>query len=186
MAGKNARLVAFLRAINVGGHVVTMDRLKRVFEDLGFRDVETFIASGNVIFTAKAKDGYALERKIERALETALGYEVRTFVRTGAEVGAIPTAHAFGRAQVEKAALFNVGFLAARPAAGDVKKLGESGTAGNRFEVRGKDVYWLSTTKLSASKLSYTFFEKTLGTAATFRGMNTVTRLAAKYGFGAP
>lgn len=44
------RYFAFLRAINVGGHVVKMDRLRQVFESLAFSNVETFIASGNVIF----------------------------------------------------------------------------------------------------------------------------------------
>ena len=47
---------AFLRAINVGGHVVTMDHLVRLFEGMGFSGVETFIASGNVIFeTSKGR-----------------------------------------------------------------------------------------------------------------------------------
>ena len=49
------RFIAFLRALNVGGHVVKMDALKRHFERLGFADVETFIASGNVVFSARLK-----------------------------------------------------------------------------------------------------------------------------------
>ena len=48
-----ARLVAFLRAINVGGHNVKMDRLRELFEALGLSNVETFIASGNVIFDSR-------------------------------------------------------------------------------------------------------------------------------------
>ena len=60
-----ARYAAFLRAINVGGHVVKMEVLRAAFEDLGFAGVETFIASGNVIFETRAKDLVAVERKIE-------------------------------------------------------------------------------------------------------------------------
>ena len=52
------RHVAFLRAINVGGHVVTMDKLRALFTALGLKDVETFIASGNVLF-APSKGGVA-------------------------------------------------------------------------------------------------------------------------------
>src|SRR5205814_3611258 len=74
------RYVAFLRAINVGGHIVKMDDLRRQFEKLGFTDVQTFIASGNVIFTSPSKDGKALERRIEERLEKAIRYEVRTCV----------------------------------------------------------------------------------------------------------
>jgi uncharacterized protein (DUF1697 family) len=44
--------IAFLRAINVGGHIVKMDHLRRLFEALELAEVETFIASGNVIFEA--------------------------------------------------------------------------------------------------------------------------------------
>ena len=76
------RYVAFLRAINVGGHVVKMDDLRRRFAQLGFTEVETFIASGNVIFSSPSRDAAALEKKIERQLEKSFGYEVKTFVRT--------------------------------------------------------------------------------------------------------
>ncbi|HEX7528041.1 MAG TPA: DUF1697 domain-containing protein, partial [Thermoanaerobaculia bacterium] len=78
------RLVAFLRALNVGGRVVKMGALKRDFETMGFTDVETFIASGNVVFSSKGARG--LEAKIANALEQELGYAVATFVRTVAEV----------------------------------------------------------------------------------------------------
>jgi len=50
------RYVAFLRAINVGGHVVTMAQLKRAFEAVPLASVETFIASGNVIFESRSTD----------------------------------------------------------------------------------------------------------------------------------
>jgi uncharacterized protein (DUF1697 family) len=48
------RQVAFLRAINVGGHIVKMERLRMIFESLGLKEVETFIASGNVVFAPRA------------------------------------------------------------------------------------------------------------------------------------
>ena len=83
------RLIAFLRAINVGGHTVTMARLREEFEGLGFTDVETFIASGNVIFTSRSNDFARLEKKIEARLRAAFGFEVATFVRTNAEVAAV-------------------------------------------------------------------------------------------------
>ena len=67
---------AFLRAINVGGRVVKMDRLRQIFESLGFSGVETFIASGNVVFETSSNNVKTLERKIENALREALGYEV--------------------------------------------------------------------------------------------------------------
>ena len=90
------RYIAFLRAINVGGHTVKMDRLREIFESLGFANVETFIASGNVVFETTALDTAALETRIAAALQAALGYEVATFIRTEAELARI-AAHRLSR-----------------------------------------------------------------------------------------
>ncbi len=54
------RYIALLRGVNLGGHTVKMDRLKKLFEELGFKKVETFIASGNVIFETGSKNAAAL------------------------------------------------------------------------------------------------------------------------------
>jgi Protein of unknown function (DUF1697) len=62
---KRRRYVAFLRAINVGGRVVKMATLKKIFEHLKLAEVETFIASGNVIFTSPA-EAARLETAIEK------------------------------------------------------------------------------------------------------------------------
>jgi len=82
-------MVAFLRAINVGGHVVTMEELRRHFVKAGARNVETFIASGNVVFDWPSTDAKDAETRIEERLQKALGYEVKTFVRSTADVAAI-------------------------------------------------------------------------------------------------
>ena len=57
--------VAFLRAINIGGHTVKMDDLRQLFESLQFTGVETFIASGNVVFEAGSDNPQELEKLIE-------------------------------------------------------------------------------------------------------------------------
>src|SRR5262245_61029712 len=106
------RHIAFLRAINVGGHTVKMATLCELFEELGFTDVSTFIASGNVIFNAPGKNTAALEKKIETHLEKALGYEVKTFVRNLPELAALAAHKAFPEARVKTAGAFCVGFLA--------------------------------------------------------------------------
>jgi uncharacterized protein (DUF1697 family) len=72
--------IAFLRAINIGGRTVKMDHLRSLFESLGYGEVETFIASGNVIFQSPDEDTRALEQQIEAHLRQALGYEVATFL----------------------------------------------------------------------------------------------------------
>src|SRR5690606_6845446 len=82
------RYIAFLRAINVGGHTVTMDRLRALLEGIGLRNVSTFIASGNVLFESSLP-AEELERKMAEHLERSLGYEVRVFLRTPDELRSV-------------------------------------------------------------------------------------------------
>lgn len=86
------RSVAFLRGINVGGHRVTKDELIAVFSDLGFADVDTFLASGNVLF---GNGPEMTERAMAEALERRLGYAVPTTVRGPAEVELLAEAEPF-------------------------------------------------------------------------------------------
>ena len=90
-----ARYIAFLRAINVGGRTVKMDRLRELFEAMKFTDVSTFIASGNVVFNAPGKDPVVLETRIEKHLQQSLGYEVATFLRTPSELATMATFEPF-------------------------------------------------------------------------------------------
>jgi len=185
-AARRGRLVAFLRAINVGGRVVTMDRLRALFEDLGAREVETFIASGNVIFGSSARDPAALERRIEGHLWSSLGYEVKTFIRTEAEVAAIAGYRPFRDNDVRAAKAFCVGFLAAPPGAAARKSLMALRTTIDDFHVHRREVYWLCRARQGESTFSNAVLEKTLGVSATIRGVSTVVRLADKYGFPRP
>ena len=175
------RLIAFLRAINVGGHNVTMAELRALFEGLSLEEVETFIASGNVIFTSRSKDTRALQPKIENQLLQSLGYEVKVFLRTVPEVAAIARSKPFTESQLRSAAALNVAFLADPLDAGAGKALMALKTDIDDFHVQGREVYWLCQTRQSDSKFSNTRFEKILKTRATWRNMNTVVRLAAKY-----
>lgn len=76
-----ARYVAFLRGINITKYKrVKMEDLSRAFEDMGFENVRTVLASGNVIFETASTDLTALERKIEEALPGAIGFNSETIV----------------------------------------------------------------------------------------------------------
>ena len=176
------RLIAFLRAINVGGHTVTMARLRQEFEALGFTNVETFIASGNVVFTSRSADAAALEKKIEKRLQAALGYEVATFVRTAAEVATVAGYEPFKAARVKDAGACCVGFLSAPLDAASIRTLMAFKSDIDDFHTKGREVYWLCRTKQSDSTFSNYDMERALKIRATFRGINTVVRLAAKHG----
>ena len=173
------RHIAFLRAINVGGHVVRMDALRRLFERLGHSQVETFIASGNVIFAAPSKNALALERAIAAHLEKALGYPVAAFIRSPEQLTAIGGFRAFPKEAGGTS--LHVGFLSGKPPAAAVRELESLRTGTDDFRVRDREVYWRIHGGFSDSKFSGAKLERLLGVQATFRNLNTVTRLAAKY-----
>lgn len=172
---------SFLRAINVGGHNVKMDALRDLFVAMGYSNVETFIASGNVIFESKEKNSAALEKQIEKKLHEALGYEVATFIRTPDELTAMANYLPFPKQQIEKAGAFNVAFLKQPLDSAQLKKLQALKTDIDDFHVNGRELYWLCKTKQSESKFSNTVLERSLGIQATFRNLNTVNKLVAKY-----
>jgi uncharacterized protein (DUF1697 family) len=175
------RYIAFLRAINVGGHVVKMDHLRQIFESLGYIRVETFIASGNVVFETKSKNARSLEKKIGDRLREALGYEVVTFIRTEAEVADIARYQPFPPSDVATAAALNIAFLADALDDTSTQKLMALKTEIDDFHVHEREMYWLCRRKQSESTFFKVGFEKTVGRKATVRGANTVKKIAAKY-----
>ncbi|MDQ2659644.1 MAG: DUF1697 domain-containing protein [Verrucomicrobiota bacterium] len=175
------RYIAFLRAINVGGRVVKMERLRLAFEELGLAKVETFIASGNVIFGTRAK-APTIERKIAAHLEKTLGYEVTTFIRSDAELAEIAERKAFPTSEMEvpESTLF-IGLLAGEPSKEAQTKLLAAPSKVDLFRFHGRELYWLCRTRASDSEFSGARLEKILGLRATVRNANTIQRLVAKY-----
>ena len=174
-----SRYVALLRAINVGGHVVKMDKLRALFEELGFTEVETLIASGNVLFSSSARNAAALEEKIERHLASALGYEVVTFVRTPAEMKAVVEFDPFP-GLVEEGHTLSVAFLKQHPGPANAERLHGMRTDYDELRVHGRELYWLARGRTSDSVVWRTPMEKILGGPATSRNVTTVRKLAAK------
>lgn len=74
--------IALLRGINVGGHIVKMEHLRKLFVELGFTQVRTYIQSGNVFFETEQADREILTQMIEQHLYLALGFKVPVFLRT--------------------------------------------------------------------------------------------------------
>ena len=171
--------VAFLRAVNVGGRIVKMTELKRIFQSLGLHDVSTFIASGNVIFSAGATAA-TLETKIERGLETALKYAVPTMLRSAAEVARAADFEAFPPAVLGSASLY-VGFMKREAPGSAIKAAQALQTDVDELRVHGREVYWLARKSIAESTITGAGVEKALQTPVTFRNINTLRRLAAKY-----
>lgn len=173
--------VAFLRAINVGGHIVKMDALRRMFETLGLANVQTFIASGNVLFDAPAKNTATLETQIETYLKGALGYEVATFLRTPDEVIAAVAHSAFPAGDMAATSVMYVGFMRNALDAAALGKLMALANDIDHFQVHGRELYWLAHRHLGESPVTGARLERTLQAPLTLRNITSVRKLAAKH-----
>jgi len=171
-----SRFFAFLRAINIGrGRTVKMQSLRRVFESLAFCRVATFIASGNVIFETTTKRTKALEGKIEKALQKALGYEVRAFVRGVAKYRPFP------QSKFDDTWQMNIIFLADNLNQKVKQSVEALRTNMDAFEVHGREIYWLRRRKQNGGLFSTVPLEKILGRAFTVRGADTIKKIASKW-----
>ena len=178
----SSRFVALLRAINVGGHVVKMEALRKHFTRLGLANVETFIASGNVLFDAPGAKALDLEEQIAMELERQLGYAVATFVRSPAEMDSIVKHEPFTSAAFDftKHSLY-IGFLGAKPKPETVRSVVALKTPVDEFHIHGKELYWgCRAARWTDSAVSGGALERAVGTPMTMRNVTTVRKLAAK------
>jgi uncharacterized protein (DUF1697 family) len=172
------RYAAFLRGINVGGRTATGDQLRSAFEELGFDDVTTFRASGNVIFDA---GGRVTGASIERGLKKTLGYEVATFVRTGREITAIAEHEPFEARRVKASkGKLHVALLPKKPSAQARKRMLALGSKDDLFAIDGRELYWLPSGGLMQSAVGMSGITDVLG-SNTVRTMGTIEQIAAKY-----
>ena len=180
-AKTSALLFAFLRAINVGGRIVKMADLKKVFESLRFTNVETYIASGNVVFRAAEHGLRVMEERIRAAMVKKFKYDHDAFVRTHDELHAIAKYQPFGKAAVAKAKGVYVGFLGTAPDAAQQKAIVALRNDVDEFHVHDREVYWVSQIGSGQSKVSPKILERAAGGPITLRNVKTVLALADKY-----
>ena len=178
------RLVALLRGINVGGHRVAMADLRRHFQALKLRQVETFIASGNVIFEAPADaDPAALEVRIEEHLGKKLGFECPTLIRSLDHLAAIAAAKPFPRIRPEDS--LYVTFLRAEPDAAAQQAVLALESPVDKFRFIGRELYWLCHGKISEVSIAWPKLDKlgrsTSGLPGTSRNITSVRKLVEAF-----
>jgi uncharacterized protein (DUF1697 family) len=177
-----ARYVAFLRGMNLGNRRLKNPELKAEFEQLGFQQVATFRASGNVVFEAGGRAGEAsLAKKVEAGLSSGLGYDVPVFLRSAAEVAAIAGQRPFPSKRVEASkGKLQVSLLAKAPSAKARKDVLALGSEEDLLAIEGRELYWLPSGGLLESDLNLKAIEEALG-KDTRRTMGTIEQIAAKY-----
>jgi uncharacterized protein (DUF1697 family) len=172
------RYVALLRAINVGGHVVTMDRLRTLFSDRGLTRVESYIASGNILFDADDTPAPALEAAIERHLEQALGYPVATFLRTAGDMAALAALEPFGPAPAGVPRTLYVTFHREPPPPAYVERVLGFRSPTDDFRVLGRETWWSCLGRSSDSAFGKAKPDREV--IGTMRNVSTVRKVAER------
>jgi uncharacterized protein (DUF1697 family) len=173
--------VAFLRGMNVGGHRLTNDELRAHFTAIGFDQVATFRASGNVVFAATPEQPAEIAARIERGLAAALGYEVPTFIRSAQELRAIAALQPFDARHVRgSAGKLQVALLSEPPS----KRARDATLAlageRDRLAFGARELYWLPSGGILDAELDLKALGGLLG-VMTLRTKGTIEQIAARH-----
>lgn len=170
--------IAMLRGINIGPHKrMKMEKLRASFEALGFRQVKTYIQSGNVIFKAAKLSPATLSKKIEERIVSDFGFSVEVISRTRDEMNKIIQSNSFLKERGIDSSKLHVAFLWDAPTAAAVKKLEGLTIPPDRACCSGKEIYLYFPNGVSASSLWKHPLDRVLSVFTTTRNWNTVNQI---------
>ncbi len=172
--------ISLLRGINVSGQKkILMSDLKTLYESLGFEKVQTYIQSGNVIFSSKEIDTKEIALKIEEKISTQYHFEVPVLVLTQAEIIAVLNNNPFLKENIANTDRFYVSFLSEEPHSDYTNKINTALYMPDRFIISEKCIFLhISENGYGNTKLSNNFFESKLKVKATTRNWKTIIALS--------
>ncbi|MFC9815620.1 DUF1697 domain-containing protein [Streptomyces virginiae] len=173
------KYAALLRGINVGGSKkVPMAELRSLLEGLGHGDVQTYLQSGNAVFSSAKTDPVALARELETAIEAHFGFRVACLVVDGAYLRAVAEACPFPAAELEGKQL-HATFFSEQPGAERFTALDAAAFLPEEYRLGDRVLYLYVPEGLGRSKLAEALARPAVvkGIDATTRNWNTVTKL---------
>lgn len=175
------RHIVFLRAVNVGGRWVKMQRLREVLADNGFDEVETHIQSGNVRVTSTMRSAAKVAASLEELLEGEFGFAIPCIVRSPQQLRAVAD-HADALADPLDGATLRryVTFFRDPPPAERAAELAEWDVAGERLHPNGSELHWWLGKSSHEAKVSNAVLERG-GLVATTRDLKVVRTLVDKW-----
>lgn len=170
--------IALLRGINVGGHnKIPMAELRELCEELGLGDVQSYIQSGNLVFTAKDPP-HRLETRIEQAIEKTFGLKIDVIVRTAAQWPEYLKNNPLSEACAKEPSLVMLALSKKPPKTDTVTALRERAAADERIEAGGGAIWIHYGSGMGRSKLSPAVLDRLVGSSVTTRNWRTILKLA--------
>ncbi len=177
------RCAVLLRAVNVAGRPLKMERLREVLQRAGATDVLTIGASGNAVLRPPAEsDPAGTERTIEQALASGAGLRTEVFVRTASEWKEVVRRNPYPDAARTDPAHLVVTFLRATPPASGWASLRGSIVGREMVAPGSRHAYIVYPDGIGRSRLTAVAIERQLGCSGTSRNWNTVLRIGAELG----
>ena len=170
--------ISMLRGINVSGHnLIKMDALRKLYENLGFQNVITYLQSGNVVFTGDEIDANELGQRISQQIEKYFGHEVPVIVLTQSKLKQIINNIPFLKDQNKDIAYLHVTFLSSQPDQYDPKIVEAKKQNEEGISFSDNAVYLYCPNGYGRTKLTNNFLEAKLKVGATTRNWKTTTEL---------
>jgi uncharacterized protein (DUF1697 family) len=171
--------ISFLRGVNMTGHnSIKMTDLSSLYKDLGFIDAETYIQSGNVIFSGIDESGLQdIAQKIEKAIYERFTHTIPVMIRTVEEVRSILSVNPFLAEENFEPSKMAVIFLCEKATEDQKLKVVNIDYPPDKFRISGKEIFIYCPNGFGRTKLYTNFFEKKMGVTGTARNMKTITTL---------
>ena len=170
--------ISILRGINVSGQkLIKMDALRKLYENLGFHNVTTYLQSGNVIFRSNDIDTHKLEQKIFRQIEKEFGFEVPIIVLSIEKLKYVIDNNPFLKDTNKEIAFLHVTFLSSKPDSYDPKVIEGKKLEGEDVFFSDEAVYLYCPNGYGRTKLTNNFLETKLKVGATTRNWKTTNEL---------
>ncbi len=170
--------VAFLKGVNVSGQkLIKMAELKVMLDELGYKNVRTYIQSGNVIFETSKTKNETLAKKVEKDLFKCLRYEVTVVIRSFDDIKSVIAVYPFSKIKNHDEYRVNVAFLSHEPEKVNIKELEALSTTDEMFKVIGSDCYVIYRQGFPDTLTGKNIIEKKLKVKATVRNWNTVNKI---------
>jgi uncharacterized protein (DUF1697 family) len=169
--------VAMLRGVNVGGNPLKMAWLREACEELGLREVRTYLQSGNIVF-ASPLAAARLAALLKQTIDKQTRLPVPVIIRSAKEMADIVAQNPFLKRKGVDATKLHVTFLGDVPKRLDSARLDKLAGTRDDYVVARREIYLHCPINYGETKLSNTAIEKALGVSATTRNWTTVTTLA--------
>lgn len=176
------KYLALLRGINVSGHnMIKMDALKKMLENMGFQNVETYIQSGNVFFDSEEENAASVGFKIKQEISKVFGYDVPVIMVSKTDLELCFKNNPFLKEKECDIKKLYVAFISKELTAAAINDLKISNFKPDEAAIDSNRIYIKYAIGAGKTNLDQKYIEKKLNVVATMRNWNTVTKLLEMY-----